>query len=404
MSEPQPAPISCPHCGKRYRYTASLAGRKVKCQCGTVMLMPQAPPTAPLVATLLSPPPPPPPEAPPPPEVGPEVNPRANHSTAPTPQQQTTESLSDGYELNDEPATSAPLSTPAARPASQPAAAAPAVCPNCGQKLKPGAVLCIHCGTDLRSGQRLDTQVTDDMVEDDDAPAPAPGIAPAPGSNPASGSSPAHQAPASPRLGGMLAAASQRKGLDTNALALDIQEQHRWQDFYNPLIILSIGLVLMLANILVIAPMTVAAIAQAWGAPPGSVNSGQVMLFTLVFAGIRFVIQLPLIFAAILFIARLFGTSYGTLGVALLKLVAIVIFAAADDDTIRLGLDALLSGLGSTGKLRWSLSFGVFIGLAIWLLDVEYLEAGVLYLLMIFFPFVVLLALDETIKANFNLP
>ncbi|MGH7178233.1 MAG: hypothetical protein ACREJC_12705 [Tepidisphaeraceae bacterium] len=45
MEPEPPAQFECERCGKRYRWKAELAGRKVKCPCGQVMIAPQAAPT-----------------------------------------------------------------------------------------------------------------------------------------------------------------------------------------------------------------------------------------------------------------------------------------------------------------------------------------------------------------------
>jgi hypothetical protein len=58
-----------------------------------------------------------------------------------------------------------PFAPEAAAP--QPAAAASA-CPSCGARLSEGAVLCVSCGYDLRTGQKLQT-VTGGAPEEDEA-------------------------------------------------------------------------------------------------------------------------------------------------------------------------------------------------------------------------------------------
>ena len=39
-----------------------------------------------------------------------------------------------------------------------------ATCPSCGKALKPGAVICVQCGFDLRTGQKLTTEVISGTV------------------------------------------------------------------------------------------------------------------------------------------------------------------------------------------------------------------------------------------------
>ena len=72
-----------------------------------------------------------------------------------------------------------PTEPPPAPPAA-PIAPAPAVepakstagCPNCGTALPPGAVLCVNCGYNLKTGKTLSVVVEDGADEGDDVDAP----------------------------------------------------------------------------------------------------------------------------------------------------------------------------------------------------------------------------------------
>ncbi len=59
-----------------------------------------------------------------------------------------------------------PYAPEAAVAAEAPSAASPSVCPGCDGALPEGAVFCVACGYDLRSGKQLET-VTGGTAEDD---------------------------------------------------------------------------------------------------------------------------------------------------------------------------------------------------------------------------------------------
>lgn len=100
------AMFACPGCGKQYGWKPELAGRKAKCQkCGQVLVVPASPEAAAAAGPAV-------PQAP-------------------------------------------------AGAGAVPAGAAPAQagCPSCKQPVAPGAVICVQCGYNFKTGQRLSTQV-----------------------------------------------------------------------------------------------------------------------------------------------------------------------------------------------------------------------------------------------------
>lgn len=103
--------VACPSCSKGYSWKAELAGRKVKCTCGTVFRMPEDDPA----------------EAKAPPEH-------------------------DIFELDD---ADAPM--PSAAPAVEvpPEPKMHRTCPSCNTRLVAEAVLCTACGLDLTTGRKL---------------------------------------------------------------------------------------------------------------------------------------------------------------------------------------------------------------------------------------------------------
>ncbi len=138
--------ISCPSCGKRLRWRAELAGRKVKCVCGMSFPMPAA----------------------------------ANGDPAPPPQE--VKSESNPFEL-EEPPHFAESSEPDARSEAALGAlpldlndahspAASGTCPACHAPMKVEAVLCIRCGYNRKSGRKLQTSAvlaTTPPASEDDA-------------------------------------------------------------------------------------------------------------------------------------------------------------------------------------------------------------------------------------------
>ena len=109
----------CPHCDRQYRFKPELEGKRIRCKCGEKFTV-----EAPILE-----------------EPDDEI---------------------DGYDLHDEPAEhegegpdwSALLGPEGGAAAAAPVELSANVCPNCRAAIKPGAALCIQCGTDLRSGKK----------------------------------------------------------------------------------------------------------------------------------------------------------------------------------------------------------------------------------------------------------
>jgi hypothetical protein len=113
--------FACPHCDRRFGYKPELEGKSVRCKCGEKFTI-----------------------------------------EAPIPDDEP-----DAYELDhDTPEDNGPDYSAllgASGTAATPVAAAANVCPGCGAVVKPGAAICVRCGTDLKSGKsRGETRVTED--------------------------------------------------------------------------------------------------------------------------------------------------------------------------------------------------------------------------------------------------
>jgi DNA-directed RNA polymerase subunit RPC12/RpoP len=109
--------VQCGSCGKRFAAKEKLAGRKVKCpQCGGVLTIPKPRPA---------------------PEAALEL---------PKPDDEYAVTLPPAGETG--PSTAGRVSGTERAPGTKPK------CPSCGASLKPGAVLCVECGYDMRTGKK----------------------------------------------------------------------------------------------------------------------------------------------------------------------------------------------------------------------------------------------------------
>lgn len=119
--------VTCPDCGKGYRWQSKLIGKKVPCkQCGNAFEVPNAP------------------------GIGIALAPVADDGT---------------YELDlggeDTPAANH------AKPANK------GKCPSCNSPVRDGAVLCMNCGFNMAEGKKLQTAVATTPAAPEEAPAPS---------------------------------------------------------------------------------------------------------------------------------------------------------------------------------------------------------------------------------------
>ncbi len=317
--------FTCPFCGKKFRWKPELAGRKVVCAaCSGKMRVP------------------------------------AGSGAAGEPVEPPPKAEDEGYELD--------------LPGDQPAAAAsPAAtshqgkCPACNSPVKPNAVICINCGFNLADGKRIATAVHQPAADGAAAPLPAAAATPKP-----------------EVLNSALAGIGVHRGVDAAALAEDMEAQHHWKEFKLPLILVGVGLLLLIFNTAVMAP-------AAYSASPFAGTGGGAMIygvFRLVLALIRFFVQLPIMLIGIVVVARIFGSSFGPIGTALLKLTAVVLVTGGADDFLTFGLDIITGGFGAMigGIFLWAAQIGVFFVMCIAILETEVLETIVLYLILYFLP------------------
>jgi hypothetical protein len=331
-----------------YRLVPQIAGKKAQCKgCGCKF---QAPLTAGQPATLLergSPAAAPAPPAPPP-------------TSAIAPAQ-------DSYELDlpgNDPIAAAP-------PKPDPVMTHGGKCPQCNSKLKPEAVLCLNCGYNIAEGKVLSTAVGAE-------PEPAAG-----------GKAP-------PAL-----LTNQAFSQATSRVAKSLEDREEDDggfkvDYLIPLCVLGAGVLLILLNTFVVydphifinqmnaANARGAQFGLVGAAPPSAIT---LRLLQLARAGIVTLLQIPFLFISLFIVARLFGTSFGYIVPAILKIFACAVAISAIDGTVYYMLDRITEGMGFIGGMfSKSIAFGTFWALTSWIFDLDFMEMFVLYILTVMLP------------------
>jgi hypothetical protein len=117
--------IFCPSCGKKYAWKPDLGGKKVRCKCGEVIAVPADPPSA---------------------------------SPAKPPVEDDLYDFAADAPVAPPPRRVQSAQTPAAAPISIPGMEDDLYrCPSCSQSMNPGAIICSHCGFNLKTGEKSAT-------------------------------------------------------------------------------------------------------------------------------------------------------------------------------------------------------------------------------------------------------
>jgi len=124
--------ITCPDCGKQFTWKPEYAGRKVKCKCGHAFRVPEAPPSTIDEETF---------------DIDDIVAPD-DAASAPDPDEI----------LRQSEAQAAAASTPIAAN----------LCPECAAEMPDNAVLCIQCGYNKQTGEKLNIAVEAEAKSDED--------------------------------------------------------------------------------------------------------------------------------------------------------------------------------------------------------------------------------------------
>lgn len=302
--------FACPGCGKRFRWNAEIAGRKVRCtRCNLKMRIPAA---AGATAEALETPAPP--AEPSQPDAGSDA----------------------AYDLsldNDLAglAPTAPVS---------PVAANGDRCPSCNSSVKPGAVICINCGFNLQAGTKMQTRVETDADADDADSRPAASTPSASG---------AAAALATPRSG--VVAALENRADDTAASTM--------VNLWLPLGLIIVGLGMTFAEHMYFSDSALQGATQA-----------------ILGVGIELAIQIPLLLFAVTLAAKALGVSFGPMGQAVFKLVAVILGPSAIG-----GIVTLLVG-GIAGSFAGGMASFIFYWILLSVLfDLEGLDT--LYVIII---------------------
>lgn len=290
----------CESCGAAYRWKAELAGKKIKCKCGSVMRVPESLAGDEPATFEMS----------------------ESHGDAP-------------FKGDPPPQAAAPMHTPVPEPTGG--------CPDCGATLAFDAVLCVRCGYNLKTGQKLDGSTTL-AVDDDDEQELA--IAPA--------------ADAGKPLGGLLAQMKSGKASDTAISMGDAGDDPLWKLKQReiPIALIVAGLALQLGKAYQETQFEGADAPAFFGAAIAVVVAA--------------VIGVALMIGAAFVAARVLEMSFGSLPAAILK------FAA-----VTLAPSAIAYMVGSmAGDWGWVVGFplevGLYFGLLYWFFDLDLFELFVL--------------------------
>jgi hypothetical protein len=120
MSSSDGPRFSCPSCGKSFRWKPEFAGRSAKCACGAKLVVP---------------------------------------SEAPSP--------SGAADIPLAPESKPPALTQRVATSSSPPADVESKCPSCSAALASGAILCVNCGFNLKTGKKLSAVVVETDGEDE---------------------------------------------------------------------------------------------------------------------------------------------------------------------------------------------------------------------------------------------
>lgn len=218
-------------------------------------------------------------------------------------------------------------------------------CPKCNSKLADNVVICVNCGIDLRTGEPLSTT----QQTESDSNAPKPGV-PLPPITKAA-----------------------KRAAEREAAAAALAQEHYRKEFKVPLILSGVGLILALCNAFLFTPF----VAHTLDLPV----MPEIVIYWITFV-VNLLVSVPTLLISLFIIARLFGSAYGELVSALLKLVAIVLVAGEIDKSVGLALNWLTGGFGGIGfMLQASVNLFVFFSLVMWLFESDVMEVFALWLL-----------------------
>lgn len=318
MADTAEGHFECPQCGRRYPWKPKLAGRAARCKCEAHFRVPR---TAGLPGDLIDPAdaqttghaassqPDPPHSA----ESAP-------HGAQGDAQEQQEIEDDETYALNmpgDMAGSSEPDSADSAAAAPESASADSGRCPNCNQSLKPGAVICVKCGFNLQEGRKMEIAVT----ADSEAGGPAT-------------DDEASEESKTAAVGMVGQRASDEAAQDT-------AKRQQFIDLYLPGILIVGGVVMRIFDQLYIS-----------GDATTGLVSGVIQVL------VEVVLWVPMAFVGMLLAVKLLDVAFGTLGLALYKLMGVALGPGAAWSLIAYFLPGVIGffvGGGTAFFLYWAL-------------------------------------------------
>ncbi|MBX2850495.1 MAG: zinc-ribbon domain-containing protein [Phycisphaeraceae bacterium] len=229
-------------------------------------------------------------------------------------------------------------------------------CPSCNSPVRDGAVLCMNCGFNMAEGKKLQTAIA--------ASAPAP--------QPDSDDAPTDRTTA--RL---------QRDME---VAADTHKAFVWQEYTLPIVLVCFGLAFALINALGLAP-AVNEMINNKGAAWVPISNREAMIAYIVAYALTLVMMMPLLLGGIFFMAAVFGSAFGNLFTALLKLFALTVFVVSLDQMVNLLMDLATGGFGFIGwGIRFSVVFAAFYPICVKLFDMESHEIWVMLLIYVIGP------------------
>jgi len=295
---PDAEKFKCTGCGKAYSWKPELAGKKVRCKCGQVMAVPQA-----LVPVA-----------------------KLADDTPPV--------LDDMYELAGD-------REEKSRRAPQAAAGGALRCPSCQADVEPGAVLCMACGMNFKTGKKMHTS-----VGGPDLGPPAPVIARPQVAGMAMAATVPGMAGGAARPLGYASRNPQAKAKEAEDSEAALK-QLMW-----PAILAVLGIGLMFTHFTLAFKASVPAAMAA--------------------VGVSLLVNMVLIAIGCLIAIKVLDISLGAPAEALLKLCAVALIPGAVSGLIewRLGMVG--------GLVGWGVALFMYYGLLVWFFDLDTFEVLIL--------------------------
>lgn len=231
-------------------------------------------------------------------------------------------------------------------------------------------MICINCGFNIAAGQKIQTEIG----------AAAPDAAP-PVAGPPSG-----DAVPGGGIGNFPFSSGGSSGVARALANREDEEDHMKAEYKRPAIMIGVGFGLILFNAFVMPSYEgikeAMDLATGTDTPTASARLAVVMLSVL-----SMIVQFPFIFVALIVVAKMFSTSFGNLGPCVLKVAAIAIVTTGFGDCLATLMDIVTGGFGAmAGMITFPINMGVFWALSSMLLDLDFFEMVVLFLIVYLLP------------------